>query len=367
MTGVPHRDPDGLPVSGAGGETCAPSAMPPTGPLSFPGWGAPPDGPPGALARAYQRAAELILGARCVALGCHEQPDGDAVGSLLALALTLDRLGIERLAYVPDPVPDNLLFLPTLDSLRPSEPLPAHVDLFIAVDVNEVARLGSLAAANPDLLRLPIVNLDHHVTNTGFGTANVVDSGAASTCEMVHRLLPLLGVPLDLDIGMAIGTGLLTDTLGFRTSNTRPSTLRVGADLLERGVPLPHLADLVFRQRKVSTLRLWGMALAGMEARDGIVWAAVTREMFAAAGALPQETDGLIELLSGVRNLRAAALFKEDPDGTVRVSLRSAAGIDVAAIAVALGGGGHARAAGATVGGDLEAAKRRVLDLLFAA
>lgn len=317
------------------------------------------------LDAAFARAARLLRAARHVALVCHEKPDGDALGSVAGLALALDRLGVPHTGYVPDPIPDPYGFIPAADTFRLPEPLPATVDLVVALDASELSRLGSFGTLNESrLASLPIVNIDHHVTNTRFGTVNIVDLGAASTCEVVYRLLPYLGVELDQRLATALGTGLLTDTLGFRTSNTRPSTLRVGAELLEHGAPLPELADLVFRQRKLSTLKLWGLALSNVRQHDGVVWTAATQAMFQAAGADGSETDGLIDLLLGVPKTRVAVLFKEETDGQIKLSLRSTDAVDVSAVALLLGGGGHARAAGATVGRDLAEAERRVLALL---
>lgn len=291
----------------------------------------------------------------------HASPDGDCVGAVLALGLALDSLGKRRTLILPDRIPDFLDFLPASGEvlIAPAE-LPS-ADLAIVPDCSDLERLGPLYADHVALFRsMPLINIDHHISNRLFGVVNVVDH-AAAVCEQLFFLLPGLGVPVDVAIATCLLTGLVTDTQAFRTPSTTPRSLRVATGLMEIGAPLTEIADQVYNDRPIATLRLWGLALSQLEEAGGVIWTRLNEEMLQQSGASWQDSEALVSLLSSVRGAQAALLFKEMPNGVIRVSLRSAGKVNVAAVAAEFGGGGHFGAAGCSLAVPINVAKELVV------
>jgi bifunctional oligoribonuclease and PAP phosphatase NrnA len=309
-------------------------------------------------------AVDLINASSQVAILAHISPDGDTLGSSLALMLGLRQIGKKAQVFCDDSLPTNLAFLPRSDEVRTSTRLPSDTDLIVLVDASSVDRFGSIYADNSDVFsRAKMLNIDHHTTNQYFGDVNVVDVHAAATGESVLDLLELLGANMTIPIATCILTALVTDTRAFRTPSTTPRTLATAARLFDLGAPLPLIMESVYRSRSLSTLRLWGLALERLRVMDGIVWTEITDDMQALASAQPWEGDGIIDLLASLRQIKVAVLFKQTSDG-IKVSLRATDGVDVAEAAVRFGGGGHPRAAGCVIPGRLESVERQVLRYL---
>jgi phosphoesterase RecJ-like protein len=213
------------------------------------------------------------------------------------------------------------------------------------------------------LARARIVNIDHHVSNPGFGAVNMVDPDAASTCEMVTLLLPDLGVELDPELATVLLAGIVNDTHTFAHPNVTPRTLRVAASLVEAGASLAAIHRAIYAEKPFSTLTLWGRALAGVASASGgrVVHAALTVAMMAETGTSLDASEGFIDLLGLARGADIVLLFKEQAPAVTRVSIRTSARADAVAVAAAFGGGGHARAAGCTVDAPLGEARDRVL------
>lgn len=305
---------------------------------------------------------ELIRGASRVTAICHENPDGDTLGAGIALAIAAERLGKASEVVCADPPPPYLAFLPRVDRVRRAPML--EPDVAVVVDAAELSRVGSIATEHADwLARSQVVNIDHHVSNPGFGVAQFVDPDAAATCELVALLMPELGVELDRELATVLMTGLVSDTHTFAHPNTTPRTLRVGAQLLEAGAPLSSINRAVYADKPYRTVVLWSLMLAGIGQRcDGrIVHAAMTNEMLAAAGEQPTASEGFIDLLAMTKEGDIAVLFKEVDATTTRVSVRTSERADAVAITSAFGGGGHARAAGCTLTVGVDAARELVL------
>jgi phosphoesterase RecJ-like protein len=207
------------------------------------------------------------------------------------------------------------------------------------------------------------VNIDHHVSNPGYGEAVWIDAEAAATCEMVTLLLAELGVPLDAELATALMAGIVQDTHTFAHPNATPRTLRVAADLVAAGAPLSAINRAVYADKPFSTLALWGLMLAGIDQRaDGrIVFASMTLAMLASTGEQPTASEGFVDLLGSSRLADVTILFKEVGPAETRVSVRTSSRADAVTIAAAFGGGGHPRAAGCTVNAPLEAACEAVL------
>ncbi|MGA9350565.1 MAG: bifunctional oligoribonuclease/PAP phosphatase NrnA [Anaerolineae bacterium] len=301
--------------------------------------------------------ARFILDAQRVMAITHVAPDGDAIGSLLGLGSALRWLGKEYTLACADPVPKGFTYLPGSETIVTGP--EGEYSLVISLDCSDLERLG--AAYDESLTGLPIVNVDHHVTNTHFGTVNWVDTGAASTAEMVLDLVESLGVPLDSDMALCLLNGIVTDTRGFRTPNTTPQAMRAALKLMEVGAQLPEVTDHVFNRRSFSDICLWAKALNGIQLDGRIIWSQITRAMRQECAFSENGDASLVNFLSTTDEADVAIVFVEQDDGRIEVGMRSVPGVDVSAVALNLGGGGHPQAAGCTLDGDLNEAQERVL------
>lgn len=308
--------------------------------------------------------AKAIAEASSVALCAHVDPDGDAMGSVLGLTAVLDRLGKTAVPLLAtgSHAPSTYSFLPGAERLHSPDGAPS-CDLFIALDAPDPVRLG--AASEIALAAESLVVIDHHPDNRCFGHVNHVEAGAAATGEIIWRLLPFVGVEPDETIATCLFTALMTDTGRFSYSNTTPDALRSAAEMVEAGANVSDLFRHVYESRTPGALALVARTLSRMTRANGdaVIYSWVTPEDFVETGALPEETENLIDEIRVVRDVEAVALIKTSAD-SVRVSLRSKNGHDVGAVARSLGGGGHKAAAGFTRAGTLESVLGELLPLL---
>jgi phosphoesterase RecJ-like protein len=310
---------------------------------------------------------ERLRGAHRVLTICHENPEADALGSALAVAMLVEAHGGLATPVCADPMPPMYKFLPGMDRFR-QEPGPTlDYDLVVVVDCGELERIGPVLDSHRALFeRVPILDIDHHLSNPRFGAVDWVDSNSSATCEMVTLLAWRLGVPLDAGDGMlasALTAGIVMDTANFQHPNTTPRTLVVAAALREAGAPLSEIARRLYRTKPNTQLVLFGRVLARMQSDcDGrVVWSTLELADLAAAGAGPEQSEGLIDLLSQAEHAEVGILFKE-ADGATRMSVRTrSGGVDATVLTGTFGGGGHARAAGATVALPLAEARPIVL------
>jgi phosphoesterase RecJ-like protein len=308
-----------------------------------------------------------LRAARRVLTICHENPEADALGSALAVALLVEAHGGVATPVCADPMPPMYDFLAGMDRFR-REPDPAlDYDLIVVGDCGELERVGPVLESHRALFeRVPILDIDHHISNPRFGTIDWVDPKSSATCEMVTLLAWRLGVPLTALDGMlatALAAGIVMDTANFQHSNTTPRTLVVAAVLCEAGAPISELARRLYRSKPNSQLVLFGRVLGRMQTDlDGrMVWSTLELADLAAAGSGPEQSEGLVDMLAQSETAEAAILFKE-ADGEMRVSVRTReGGVDATKLTSLFGGGGHARAAGATVKLPPEEARRVVL------
>jgi phosphoesterase RecJ-like protein len=302
----------------------------------------------------WGKAVAALTGTNEVALACHVSPDGDAIGSMLALALALRRSGTRVLPSFGEPfeVPASLQGLPGTDLLVRPERVPAAPALLVTFDTGSVDRLGGLADRVPGAADVLVV--DHHATNTGFGTLHLVDPAAAATAVLVEELIRRLGVPLDADIAACLYAGLVTDTGSFRFAGTTPATHELAARLLGTGFRHDLLARELLDTHPFGWLPMAGavLARARLERAEvgglGLVWAETRTAELAAHGLGLDQAESLIDLVRTAREAEVAAVLKELPHGAWAVSVRSKGRIDVGAVCTALGGGGHRFAAGFT-------------------
>ncbi|MFO7170767.1 MAG: DHH family phosphoesterase [Chloroflexota bacterium] len=317
--------------------------------------------------QAAEPFAQQIRAAQRVLLLTHLNPDGDAIGSLLGMWHALQALGKPALALALPPLPFYTHWLPGLDQVQlysPGDSLPA-CDLVIMVDTATTARTGVIAEEHAaTLASLPIAIVDHHVTNDGAGTLNLIDPHAASTCELLYGLFRAMDVPITPQIATCLLLGHTTDTQSYQTSSTTPASLQVAAALLAAGADHASIVREVYYALPSSSARLIGLALSGLQVRDRVAWTTVTQAMMETSGAEDEAADEVLRVMQRIGEARVLALFKERRDGTTKLSLRSRAPLDVARLAQHWGGGGHAQAAGATLALPPAQAEAEVLPLL---
>ncbi len=313
-----------------------------------------------------EAAAAAVRGARQVALACHVNPDGDALGSMLALLHVLRAAGRDVVASFPTPfrVAPHYRDLPGLDLLVSPAEFPTEPDVMITFDCGSLARLGDLEPAAKGARALVVV--DHHVSNERFGTVNLVDPDAAASGVVVQALVDRLGLPLDRDAAVCLYAALVCDTGRFQYASTTPAVFDLARRLTEFDVPVPELSRRLFEEHRFAYLQLLGDALARAELvpEHGFVWTAVTQDMLRRHGVSIDEVEGLIDILRRAEEAEVACVLKEEADGTVRVSLRSLGSVAVDGIAVAHGGGGHRFASGFSAEGDARDVVARILAAL---
>lgn len=295
------------------------------------------------------RAMRRLQEANTVTILTHQRADGDAIASLLALGLCLTKGKYSAYWYLPDGIPKRYQFLPGADLL--SRTFPSGSDLFIALDCADQKRLA--LPKGVDVAQIDI-NIDHHSTNTRFGKINWVDPHAVSTTELLYRFIFELKLPMDSEIATNLLTGLVTDTIGFRTKNVTPGVLRLAAEWQEMGAPLATIIERSLNQRTYVGARYWGCGLSRLMQEDGIVWTTLRQADRDYVGYNGLDDADLINLLSTIEGAEIAIILVEQPDSGVKVSWRARGGIDVARLAEQFGGGGHEAAAGAMITGDLE-------------
>ncbi len=297
-----------------------------------------------------RRAATAIEGSESLALACHIGPDGDALGSMMGLAIAASNTGKQVQASFGSPfvVPTNLNFLPQFGLVSPRE-FPAAPELMVVLDAGSKDRLGELAS-NAGNARTLIV-LDHHITNVGFGDISVVDGEAAATGELVAELLQILEWPITAEIATCLHTAIVTDTGRFQYSATKPSTLRLAAGLVAAGADTDYIGQQIYDKAPFGYLKAAASALstASLDADASVVSAVITSADLVDAGIDWGDIDNLINTVRLPVEADVALLVKVYADGRIKLSMRSRGATDVGAIAASLGGGGHRFAAGASV------------------
>ena len=294
-----------------------------------------------------ERATEAIASASSLALACHQTPDGDALGSMLALYRLSLAAGKQVVASWPEPFVfgPHYSFLPGLDQATKPADFPAAPDVMVTFDCGSLERLGELAG--PARAAGTLVVVDHHATNDGFGTINLIDPDAAASAVVVRHLVDRLGWPLDREAAICLFTGLVCDTGRFQYDNATPEVFEMAAELTRFGLPVGDINRQLFEEHRLAYLQLVASALHRVELdvdrRFVATW--VTADDLAENGVELEETEGLIDLVRRTSEADVSCVLKEAPDGT-RVSLRAVSDVDVGAIATAFGGGGHKRAAG---------------------
>lgn len=312
--------------------------------------------------------AERIAAGRRVLIASHENPDADTLGAALGIAAIVESGGGTTELLCADPVPALYAFLGGMDRFH-TDPDPAFgADLLVVCDCGSLERLGVLRERHADLFAsLPRVIVDHHASNDAGGDTDWVDPAAAATCEMVALLAARLAVPLvsgDGSLAAALMAGVVMDTSTFAHPNVTPRTLAVSAALIDAGAPLAEISRRLYRSKPDAQLRLFGRVLGRLETTAGgrIIHSSLLDADLAETGTSSPHSEGIIDLLSQAESAEVAILFKEAGPSSTRVSVRTRpGGVDATTLTGAFGGGGHSRAAGATVETPLAEARARVL------
>ena len=297
--------------------------------------------------RELERAVEVIASAPSLALACHQTPDGDALGSMLALAILALANGKQVVASWPEPfvLAPHYDFLPRLELVSKPVDFPERPEVMVTFDCGSLGRLGELAESA--LAARELIVIDHHLTNDGYGTINVIDPGAAASAVVVRRLIARLGWRLEHDAALCLYTGLVCDTGRFQYDNTTPEVFALAQELVGFGLPIGAVNRQLFEQHRLAYIRLAGQALERAvydpDRRFVATW--VTADDLDRHGVGLEETEGLIDLVRRTSEADVSCVLKETPDGT-RVSLRAVSDFDVGRVAETFGGGGHRAAAG---------------------
>lgn len=294
--------------------------------------------------------------AKKIVIASHVRPDGDAIGALLGLGLALRNAGKSVQMILADGVPSSFKYLEGSELIK-KEPSGNH-DTFITVDCADFKRTGKIF----ENFGQPDINIDHHKTNEKFGKINLIEAEEVATSAILTSHLPEWGFEITKPIAAALLTGIITDTLGFRTSNITPEALRQAATLMEVGVDMPEIYMRALVRKTYPAARYWGAGLSSMQSKNGIVWGTLTLEDRKAAGYGGNDDADLINMISAIDGNKVGMIFVEQSDHHVKISWRAlVAGVDVSQVAKHFKGGGHAAAAGADIEGGLTEIQKEVL------
>lgn len=310
----------------------------------------------------YKNISEVILNEERWALVGHSIPDGDCIGAITAMALALQKMGKEVTAFVEDGVPDMYRFLNGSDVIRAGGSGTEEFDSVIYLDCAGPERAGDRIKDLFSEAKI-VLNIDHHISNTGFGTVDLVDSRASSTCEIVYHLMKTMGIEVDQVIGTPLYCGMVMDTGSFQYTATKPETLRIAAELLECGVDLDEVRSRLYESKSRLEIAVLEKALSSLTfSRDGrISWMILSYADMAKIGAVGQHFEGTINIARSVAGVEVAVLFREIEPGSIKIGLRSRGTVDVNRVAGTWGGGGHRLAAGALLMGSMESVTERVV------
>ncbi|NLG80572.1 MAG: bifunctional oligoribonuclease/PAP phosphatase NrnA [Firmicutes bacterium] len=314
----------------------------------------------------HEDIARILLRYRAFLIATHVLPDGDAIGSTLGLGFGLQKTGRRVVLACPGGVPDSLSFLPGSNRIVTPDHISGEFDAAVILDSSDLDRIEGIAGRIPS--GVPVINVDHHVTNKMFGTYNYVDPGAAAVGEQVYRILTAMRVPVDRDMATCLFTAVGTDSGFFRFSNTSPTTLRIAARLVEKGAEPFRISEQVYETKTLGSLKLLGRVLDTLQTDEAgkVAWVEVRREWLSEFGVDEGQTEGFVNYPRMVKGVEVALLFRESAEGKIRVGMRSRGDFDVSALAEVFNGGGHSRAAGCSVEAtSLEDARQAVLRKVY--
>ena len=290
---------------------------------------------------------QALASANSFTVVSHIRPDGDAIGSLLGLGTALKQTG-KPVNFVLQDIPGNrYAYLPNFTEIR--NEISAEPGFLIVVDCGDEFRTGEILKG-----RMPDLVIDHHKTNSNFGLLNLIEPETEATALLLAQHMPNWDLEIDREVAAALLTGIISDTIGFRTSNMRPICLNVAANLVEVGADLPFIYQRVLLTRSLEELRYWGQGLSKLWLKDGLLWTSLTLKDRAESGYTENDDADLVNNMTTVAEMLIAVIFVEQSASKTKVSWRSRNGYDVSILAREFGGGGHAAAAGADIEGELQ-------------
>jgi phosphoesterase RecJ-like protein len=299
---------------------------------------------------------------RCnrILISVHKNPDGDALGSQLALMLALEKLNKTIVAHNLDAVPEIYRYLPAADRIRIGSNIGERYDAVVVLDADP-PRTGLFNGNYPADTR---INIDHHITNPVEWPLTWLDPSASATGEMVYELIRQLGIVMDREIALCLYTAIFTDTGSFRYSNTTPKSMRIAADLIEAGADPWLVTENVYESFAFRRIKMLGMVLSAMErSEDGrIGWVVVTDELYRQFGATAEDTENFVNFVRSTKGVEVAVLLRQTAASQYKISLRSKGRIDLSVVAQSFGGGGHKNAAGCMLDGGIDEVKKKVID-----
>jgi phosphoesterase RecJ-like protein len=302
-----------------------------------------------------------FIQAEHIAIITHIQPDGDAVGSCLALAEILKEIGKDADLFCQDRIPASLSFLAGTDQFKRETAGRMSYDLAIAVDCSDKERMGACAAVFDNAGNT--INIDHHISNVFFANINLVDSNAAATGEIIYQLGKARLGKLSRQTAEALYTAISTDTGSFCFSSTTPQSYRIAAELMDCGIDIEHITNMLYKTNRVERMRLLGKALQSLELYENnqIAVLTITQDDLISTGAMESETENIVNYAKDIVGVKVGILLKETADGSVKASFRSNGGVDVGKLAAQFGGGGHRAASGASMQMSVPEAKSELL------
>lgn len=313
-----------------------------------------------------EQIASVLRGARSIAVASHVRPDGDSIGSIVALGRSLALAGKQVSIISEDAVPNNLTFLPGTDTIQRSDGTALEIDVAVALDTATKPRLGDRVNA-AIASAATVINIDHHGTNPRYGHVNHIDVGSPATGEIIYDLLSHHGFPMDEAIRQNLFAAISTDTGSFQYDSTSPRTHRIVADMMEAGLDTAELARRLYQSHPLRRTLLLKHLLNEMKLtcdRRIASWA-LTMETQLGVKMEPGDTEGLIDALRTIEGVIAAVIFEDMPDGKIRVSARSKdPNLDVSKVCAEFGGGGHRMASGTRMRGPIAEAEARFLESL---
>lgn len=297
---------------------------------------------------------ERIQNAQNIAVFAHVRPDGDSIGSTLALGWALEDMGKKVQLISEDPVPErfHFLFRFTKDGKNPYRPEPQDADCLIVPDISSPDRGGKYFTEQPDLKA--DICIDHHVSNTGHAKLNWIESDSPAACCVLTELLPMLGVKLTKRISSALLCGIITDTNSFSTSNVTVQSLRSAADLADNGAPIFDICYAAHKEHSQSEMALWQLGMNNIHIEGDYIWSVLRKADRDAIGYVGDDDAGFVSYMGDTQGINVSILFIEVNENETKISWRSLPGYNVSYVAAACGGGGHAAASGATVHGKLD-------------
>jgi phosphoesterase RecJ-like protein len=302
----------------------------------------------------HEKIRQVIKGAEKILVVSHIRPDGDAVGSLLGLGLALKESGKQVQMVLVDGVPSSFRHLPGANQI--ARKVQGPYDLSIVLDISDLNRTGNVLTG-----QIPDVNIDHHITNLNFARLNYVEPESAATSAILAEYLPQWGLKISEPVAKALLTGIVSDTIGFRTSNVNSHTLRLAADLMEKGANLSELYNRALIRRSYEAAHFWGLGLERLQREDRLVWTTLTLNDRLQSSYPGNDDADLVNILASIDESDIGLIFVEQKDNHIKVSWRAQPGWDVSQLATQFGGGGHPAAAGADIPGMLSEVQEKVI------